>query len=250
MYQRCPASYMFRYEMGLKIPPAGTPGALVRGTAIHEAAAKNGEQKKTSRVDLPEAEIADVAASSFDARVATEGLLADPEVTPGELKDTAVTLAKLYRRNIAPGIQPVAVEEGFRLAFANVDYEFVGKMDVVDDQRRVRDLKSKSKTPSDVEPQDRWQLSAYAMGHQAQFGTLPAECVNDNLINLKTPTTVTRSFVPTPEDLRLVLSTLAEVHVGVKAGAFPPNRASFLCSRRMCGYYAECEKKFGGTVRS
>ncbi len=247
MYQRCPAAWGFRYAEGLKVPP---PGHLLVGTALHEAAETNSKQKVASRIDLPESDLADAAATSFDARLAQEGgILPDPEVTTGDCKDEAVELARVYHRLVAPTFQPAKVEQKFQLTFEGVPYGFVGRIDVEDDRRQVRDLKSTARTPSAVEPHVQFQLAAYAMAHEADCGELPPACVNDNIVKLKTPKAVSLSFVPTAEDVRLVRSTIAEVHAGIQAESFPPNRSSFFCSRRQCGFAPYCETKYGGKVR-
>ena len=246
MYLRCPASWMFRYAEGLKIPP---PGALICGIGVHSAAELNHKQKISSHEDLPVGDLMDCAATAVEKRIAEEGLLPDPDVTAGGLKDEAVSLTKLYRAEVAPTYQPTEAESWFQLSFEGVPYGFTGRVDCVDDQKCIRDLKTAGRSPNDIEPHVRYQLSAYAMGYEAQHGEMPAACHVNSLIKNKTPKAVSHSFTPGPEDVRLVLSTLAEVHAGIHAGAFPPQRSSFTCSRRQCGFAAVCEKKYGGKVK-
>ena len=36
---------------------------------------------------------------------------------------------------------------------------------------------------------------------------------------------------------------------GMRTGLYIPNRAGFLCSRRYCGYWRQCEREYGGVVK-
>lgn len=49
---------------------------------------------------------------------------------------------------------------------------------------------------------------------------------------------------------RTVMAVRREIHMATSAGVFAPNRQAFNCSRRHCGFWRECEKRHGGTVKA
>jgi hypothetical protein len=38
------------------------------------------------------------------------------------------------------------------------------------------------------------------------------------------------------------------VQRGIRGGFFPPNCSHYLCSRKYCGFWRECERQFDGKV--
>ena len=54
---------------------------------------------------------------------------------------------------------------------------------------------------------------------------------------------------PNKEDRQYVLGLMEHVANGVKKEVFIPNRNNMMCSKKFCGYWQECEKKYGGKVR-
>ncbi len=52
----------------------------------------------------------------------------------------------------------------------------------------------------------------------------------------------------TPADKKLTARLYSIARDLMHAGVFAPNRSSFLCSRRHCGFWSRCEAEFGGEV--
>ena len=69
------------------------------------------------------------------------------------------------------------------------------------------------------------------------------------MIKTKTPKVQRVRWTPNDSDIMLANSMVGFVKKGIEKGVFIPNRGSFLCSKRFCGYWKECQSEFGGTVK-
>ena len=119
-----------------------------------------------------------------------------------------------------------------------------GRVDLIDDQGRVIDLKTAAKSPSGVPHRQRVQLATYKKLVPGCFGEAQVITVVKN----KTPKVVTTTATAGQADEEMIESLYPLAQEGMRSGLYYPNRESFLCSRRRCSYWAACEKEFGGTV--
>jgi hypothetical protein len=69
---------------------------------------------------------------------------------------------------------------------------------------------------------------------------------------LATPKTQAFTVQVTEQDnlraLRTMQITRRQIRAAVASGDFVPNREHQMCSRRWCGYWAQCENEHGGKV--
>lgn len=254
MYLGCPAQYEFRYLDGLKKPPTSS---MAQGRAYHTGIATNYEQKIASHEDLPVADVQDAYATALDAEAVEIDWFKDEkskgiDTVKGDLKDTGVQMIEVYQADMAPKIQPAEVEAKVSIEFDNVPYTFVGYIDLLDDKKLLHDHKLTKKTPSKdakteqyiVAPRDMIQGAIYLMARPEATGI-----TFDYSVTLKTPKIVQVPADITKKDTSFVLGLTALLDDAIHKGVFYPNRNHFMCSRRQCGYWSECEKRHGGRVK-
>ena len=74
-------------------------------------------------------------------------------------------------------------------------------------------------------------------------------CRLDTVTKGKTVSLVQKSFTVTEKDRQYAEVIYPMVQDSIREGIFLPRRSSSLCSRRYCGYWTDCEKEYGGSVR-
>jgi hypothetical protein len=246
MFENCGEQYYRRYILKEKIPPGI---ALLKGSGVHGAAKANFRQKVESHQDLPNKDIVEIAVTEFERTFSNQGVLLTPEEETvglknvlGETKDSVSRLADLYAVEIAPAYQPVFVEESYRVVIDNSPYDLLAVMDWADDQDRVVDLKtgSKSKTQRDVDTSE--QLTFYALVYMAKVKRLPKEVRLETLVDTKVPKVQTLSSVRDNGDLMVLVARINTMIQGLAKGVFiPAQPASWVCDPRYCGYYQTCK---------
>lgn len=244
MYLRCPQQYYFRYCEGMKSPPGA---ALTLGLSFHRGTAKNYEQKIETHEDLPIDDVLDVFSTQFDAG-AHDTVWVENE-KPGDIKDSGIVTLKEYQRVLAPTVQPVAVEQKFNLSFKKKDYKFVGYVDLVDDQDVIIETKTTGKKPAEPKFDHTLQLTAYATGYRATKKKKETGVRIDYAVNKAKPEVVSYPLEIGDGQIEFLWKLVARVAHGIESELWIPNRGSFLCSHRWCGYADRCEALLGGTVR-
>lgn len=236
-WQRCHKQWFYRYIEGLKIPPSG---AQAQGKGVHKAQEVNFEQKIESKEDLPESDIVDAFSDSWDSQL-DEGLnLGDDK--PGELKDQGVQLTKLYHAEIAPKIEPVAVEQKFKIEFEDTNWSVIGYIDVRG-TTKTHDTKTIGKSPPKIMGYD-FQSATYWIGEKYGLGVKPQPFEYNYLVKNKKPKSVD---IEVPDQSQWEQRTLQkyadvaiEIHSALKSGIFATHENHNLCSPRWCGYYSKC----------
>ena len=238
-YLRCPMQYYFRYIRGLKLPPKS---ALTLGSSVHAGLAHNYQQKKDSHKDLKVGEVLDVYGQSFDLGAKETEWGKDEK--PGEVKDQGAGLIKVYHSEIAPNIQPVEVEQKFEVNFPNVDYGFIGYVDLLDDKKRIIDHKTTARTPNGISSDHRLQLTGYALGYRAGTGRKERKVRVDYMVKNKHPKVVTLEEKISDGDVDRLLKLMAYVAKAIEQELFYPQPHNFMCNNRGCGYWDICHKEF------
>lgn len=242
-YTKCPMSWYFRYAKGLKIPPSG---AMTLGSAFHTGTGVNYSQKIESFEDMPVSDVLEVYSEDFDIRAeSTEWNSEDP----GTTKDSGVQLLEKYQQVIAPETQPTQVEQGFSLDLRNQNIRFVGYIDLLDTNNWVIETKTTSKSLREPRHEHMLQGIAYAAAREAISGEPTPGVRFDYAIRKKEPDVLSFNAHPTEQDTDYFLTVLTEVAHAIESEVWIPNRAHFLCSRKWCGYWSQCEKTCGGRVK-
>jgi len=248
-YTNCGAKYYFGRVLKLPDPPTG---ALVMGNAVHAAIGENFRQKIETKRDLPTAGVQAIYLEAWEQLVAgtapnrssRPSLPAEfrDDENPKELRDEGLALTLKYLDEACPSIEPAAVELPVAGRIAGVMVR--GYIDLLEVNGRVRDLKTAKRTPTDVSANYRFQVSTYTQLTPYASGDA---CV-DTLVKLKTPKLVHLEFKANEADKAETQAMYPLVQQSIRAGVFLPNRQNYMCSRKYCGHWRQCEKNFGGKV--
>lgn len=244
-YCQCPERWRRIYLEGEKIPPAT---AMLRGTAVHAAAAHNFAQKVESHVDLPPADLAAVADASFTAELESDGVELTAEEQSmgkdkvlGQSRDAAVKMAEFHAREQAPDYQPALVEAPFRVELPG-SHDLVGVIDLADDRGRVTDLKTASKRKNQADADDSLQLTVYDVGHRVLTGQPAAELRLDTIVQGERD--LSRHVLATQRseaDFAALAQRVNIVTASIAAGVFTPAPlGAWWCSAKWCGFYRTC----------
>ncbi len=259
-YLKCPLHYYFRYIEGLKIPPRS---AMILGTSVHAALEHNFKQKIESKKDLKVNDLLDVYSTSFD--LAKPETLWEKDENPSEIKDSGIDLVRAYHtgkdkkgepmifrefnpstrkyekriiKPLSPTIQPIMVEEPFEVKFENdVDYIFVGRMDLVDDKYRIRDTKTSAKSPTQDQVDTDLQMTAYSLGFRVKTGRVEKSLVMDYLVKNHFPKLMSVETKRTDDDIQRLLKILAQISGAIDKGVFYCSCNPIFCNANNCGYW-------------
>lgn len=241
----CGQQYYYRYIEGRKIPPAAR---MIVGRAVDQSSNIDLQEKLDGKELLPVEAVIDKARDTVIAEWDKEGVALDSEeaekgieAVKGEAIDSSVTLARLHHTDVAPAIEPSALQRKFELTIAGYDFSIIGYKDIEErGGASIRDTKTSRKSPSRLAVDESTQLDVYALHSYAAQGIEP-EVHLDYLVDLKTPKAVTISGRKTKADFPPVLERIAATDRAVKAGVFVPARADdWRCSERWCGYWNLC----------
>lgn len=243
MLYRCPRQYEFRYVEGLRLPPNAFAAA---GTAVHEAVRRNlAERMEHERLLEPDV-VEGIAADRFLA-LWQEGVeLSQEEREQGKAavrerflrRSTGLSL--LHHAELAPGIEPTALEREWRLELQGYPYDLAGRMDI-EEENSLRDTKTASRKPRQQQADESLQLTTYALAKLYTGGALPEGLYLDYLVDTKTPQAVVLQTTRTEWDVTLFLRRLEVAMRQLEAGVFPPTDPSnWWCSPRWCGYHERC----------
>jgi CRISPR/Cas system-associated exonuclease Cas4 (RecB family) len=239
MYLKCPRQYEYRYIKGIKKPPSG---ALVLGTVWHSTVEENYKQKIETKDDLPLDHMQDFFADSWEAKLEEEEI--DFKSSPATLKDTGISVVGAHHTNIAPLVNPVLVEEKFRVSLGdNFPFDLLGFWDVIDDKGVVIDNKSYSKAKNQDDINKDLQLTAYSLAYRLVTGKIEKGLRIDSVIKNKKPRTVQISTTRTNEDCKWFLGLIEGVAQGIVKEVFPPNPLGWWCSSKWCGFWETCKFK-------
>ena len=230
---RCGQQWKFGYVDRIKSPP--NIRALI-GTATHEAAEVNMRQKITSKVDLPVDDLLDAYATRFDAEAP---LIESPQEPVPAAKDSGAKLVKLYHREVAPAIDPVAVEKPGKFQIDGREYSTV--IDLLDQKPRgvrVNELKTSMRTNDGS--QHMFQLIGSALAYRQDTGEVEEGLRMDLLVRTQKPKVHVVNWGPlSPASIRVFANQIKYANRLATEGLFMANGIqNGSCS--WCGYTAQC----------
>lgn len=251
------AARMFRAEIvaagyDLNETPRGIGAAV--GTSVHKAAAIMLEEKAKTGELPPDSVTADAAIDTLRAETEPGVVLDRTTVDMNEAEQQVLRMAKVYRRDVAPDIQPLIVEERLQATVPWSTQRLVlsGQADVIArEPGRVRDLKTGARL-SNHNP----QIGAYSLLARAQgveIHEAGIDFIQRAHITSRTKTQVQPGAVIQKHNVAKVETAAANVlrHIdsdlrtfregdatrGLLPGdawAFPANPSSMLCSAKYC----------------
>lgn len=189
---RCPKQYEFSHVERIVAPPSIKQQL---GIAAHAGAEHNYRQKLETRVDEPIDVVLDAFSQTYDNGIQD---IEKPDEDPRKAKDQGYKLMRIHQTEVSPETQPMWVERQstFRLIASHEEgcegngeckcgVPFSATIDLVDEARQVRDLKTTQRTPS--QGQHLMQLAGGAIAFEAETGERASDLVIDYLIRTKVP---------------------------------------------------------------
>lgn len=244
-YFTCGERWRRRYLDGDIVAPGV---AVHRGVFPHAAADANWKYKIVSGTDLPESRLLELGSEAFDASVRDQGyqLTRDEasigaRTVLGRAKDMGMRLTALFRRRLAPMIQPLLSEHTIRVPLPNSTHDIIGRLDLVEVDDTIRDLKTSEKAKSVVDLESD-AMNFYAAAYEYETGRMPKRVVIDNLIARKSGTDLV-SLVGRKDlgDKAVLVNRINAMLKGVRAGVFlPATPGHWKCSPKWCGYWSTC----------
>lgn len=120
-----------------------------------------------------------------------------------------------------------------------------GRVDLLDIDGRLVDIKTASRRPSWVSPDYTFQLATYRQITPGASGEARIDC----LVKTNAPQIVQQSYTVGEADLQATRVLFPLVREAMWSGTYCPNRQSILCSQKHCGFWKQCEQEYGGRIR-
>lgn len=210
MARRCPRQYRQRYILGRKERPGEAP---VVGSAVHAGLERNFIQKIQSHQDLPVADLLDWFMDEGFVRTCFE----EQEIAGEEIKwDTDPDAARRrgqamlgqYRNEVAPRIQPIAVESEVTVDF-DLPVPVVGRFDLMQERTTLDWKTGKQKRTT---PKEDWRIQAAIYGEATrrgvEFHSISAS-PRTNAVSIVTPLEAPALLVhPTESERREIRRTI------------------------------------------
>ena len=246
--QRCMAMHYFRYCLGIKTPPSG---AMLVGTSVDRAAGAFLINRIEKEKDLSPAQVMEKAAQVLEEQW-------DQVEQPKEWKDLPTAKDKVknaiptFYKDSLEESEPLQAQEEIKLDLTE-ELSMIGYIDELESDL-LTDYKAVSKRKSEGWAISEQQDKAYAAWAMLALGQRDSFVTRyDVLVIKKVPEVQRIETVVTPEMANYTLNWLQmmsdQIKLAYQFQVFPPNRQHMFCSRRGCGYWQECEKRYGGKVR-
>lgn len=248
MLQRCGMQAKFRYLDGIKAPPGIR---MIRGSAVDKSVTQNMRAKRDQKKMLSAEEIESITSDAMDLGVADGLALTEEEEEQGAqkvigaAKDSAIALAKLHAKAIAPRIEPDIIQAEIKSA-KPIDLlngkKLLTVLDLTSKAGVVHDTKTSGKSKSQQEADRSQQLSIYSFSYYLAKGELPTAVQLDALIEAKKgPHFQQIESQRTWPQINATLEAMGRAQKIFESGIFlPTNPENWWCSRKWCGYAQMC----------
>ena len=244
---KCPMAHAWHYKEGLPIRPCGK---MILGSCVDASVSKSFCNKITKGELLPLEEVRAAYHQAWTEK--TKEDIDWGQDSPDQLRDEGEGLVILHQKEVAPKVNPVAVQKEIRVSFQGLpDYlGFIDLVEKVDGKLAVTDLKTTGRSPGKdgqgrycPSPDHALQVAAYAFCLKAS-GESPALANLDYLVRNKTPKAIRVSLPVTDRLLTYFENTALAVLTAIKKEAYYPNRGSFTCNPSFCSFWNVCNEKF------
>ncbi len=237
MFLKCPRQYMYRYMMGLVLAPKA---ALTLGKAFDKGVNANLIQKIESKQDAPLELMIDTFSDAFEKE--SEFTIWDEE-KPGDQKDLGIKMLGIYHKEAAPKIQPVSVQDSFRIE-TDQGYALGGTLDLVDDKNIIRDTKTAAKSYQEDAVSDSIQATMYDFAHEVKTGKKATGFAFDVVTKTKTPKYQEIKGEVTSFQRERMFESINIMHKHINQGDFQyAPEGQWYCSKGWCGYWDLCKGK-------
>jgi len=165
--------------------------------------------------------------------------------SPQDVKNNGYELLMLYYQKVAPQVQPQYVELIFTIPIERSEYQFTGRIDVITDNDIIRDAKTTMKKPNTL---PRLQMTAYNEGFKYLFRRLPDRIFLDYAVLNKHPYCLSYELDIDDYDNNYLMESITWYINCIKSGLDIPNYGHWLCRKRFCNVFPQCEAKFGNPI--
>jgi CRISPR/Cas system-associated exonuclease Cas4 (RecB family) len=246
-YRICPRRFFYGEVAQLPYLPGPD---LAFGASFHETARENYWQKRESREDLPIDLLTDFFCKDLEYKDVDWSTKSRDAA-----KDEGVISIRSYMQKIAPGIQPERVEHSWTWRREG-KVTISGKTDLIATGGGIRELKTtgkqldgyKSGKPKPKEGHS-FQVATYVAARREETDRPDIQGQLDYSVRGKDVVcSIPMNF---NGDLsQSVLAAFDDVVGWIEREAWPPSRhGNYLCSRKYCDYWNQCEKDCGGRVK-
>lgn len=166
-FVQCSWRWFIERRVGLRTRPTSFQAV---GLAIHAAVEANYRTKLTTGALAPADVIEDIAGDTWDTLA--KDVAFEPGENPGALKDDVVSLSRLHHAQVAPAVDPVAVEAWLDVKIGK-DITLRQRADVITRDGVIADTKVFTRRASQDDVALLGQLTSYAVGYLQHFGHLP-----------------------------------------------------------------------------
>src|SRR5262249_9945814 len=187
----CQARWWFKYALVL---PEQKNSSLALGLAIHRALEVNFREKLETHEDFEAPGVVMIFRDAWMEQVGQTQFTRDEE--QHDIRRIGERLVAKYMDEVAPNVEPAAVELEVRGEISGVSVR--GRVDVLDVDGRLIDIKTASRRPSWVSPDYAFQLATYRQITPGASG----EVRIDSLIKTMTPQIVQQSYTVGEADVR------------------------------------------------
>ena len=248
-YLKCSAQYMFKKQLGPKPPGI----ALLYGKSVDNAINVDMEQKIVTRENLPSDYVKDAFVTEYDNN--KDDTFFHKDDKPDVLREVGINSVGKWADEIAEKIQPISVQEKLAIEFDDFNYDILQFADVITEDKIIIDNKTAGRSVPQKDGEYKisndhmLQLTMYGIGYKENHNEEVNELGLDYLIKNKNPKIQQVRWKPNDEDKKYALSLIQNVAKGIDNETYIPNRSSFMCSKKFCAFWKECEENFGGKVR-
>ena len=248
-YLKCSAQYMFKKQLGPKPPGI----ALLYGKSVDNAINVDMEQKIVTRENLPSDDVKDAFVTEYDNN--KDDTFFHKDDKPDVLREVGINSVGKWADEIAEKIQPISVQEKLAIEFDDFNYDILQFADVITEDKIIIDNKTAGRSVPQKDGEYKisndhmLQLTMYGIGYKENHNEEVNELGLDYLIKNKNPKIQQVRWKPNDEDKKYALSLIQNVAKGIDNETYIPNRSSFMCSKKFCAFWKECEENFGGKVR-
>lgn len=245
MMSKCGLQFFFRYDRGIRRPPAAR---MIRGSAGHASIEANLEHKMATQELLPLNEAEAIAADTYEHLWSVGVSLTDDEksegtkTVKGRFLDGAVKAARVHHQKRAPELWPVFVEKYFKIKVPGRPWGMAGTIDIVESDA-VWDNKITGKSPSKGDADSSIQLTGYGIGKKVLLGRAPDRTGLDYIVTPKVKDAYHKPIESSrgPADYQAYLKRCQRVYAQLQRGVFLPAPAqAWWCSKTWCGYWDLC----------
>lgn len=237
-YLDCARKTYYRYVEQI---PSPRSGALIKGSAIDEAANYDLTQKMDTKEDIDLESFLEFTEDAFRQEVDKSGGTDNIDWGRSNARhdlDAALRMGKAWLQGLAPAIVPTTVQ-GFYTKELPSGRQFVGYTDFegyIDGTAAIGDNKTARRRMNSEEADKDLQPSSYAW-----LKDEPSDFAFMRVVDLKS--------APVPEivwtdrsegDIAWYGELVDTVEKAWEAGIFPPNPRSFMCGPTKCPFWERC----------